>query len=71
MIYQRLNDFPADFLWGASTSAYQVEGAWDEDGKSPSIVDMLDHPQGRRIFRSPAITITAFAKTWRCSPNWG
>ena len=30
-------DFPSDFLWGASTSAYQVEGASLEDGKGPSV----------------------------------
>ncbi|WP_447889017.1 glycoside hydrolase family 1 protein [Serratia fonticola] len=51
MIYQQLNDFPPGFLWGASTSAYQVEGAWDEDGKSPSIVDMLDHPAETADFK--------------------
>jgi len=51
MIYQQLNDFPPGFLWGASTSAYQVEGAWDEDGKSPSIVDMLDHPTDTADFK--------------------
>lgn len=28
------NKFPTDFLWGASTSAYQVEGAWNEEGKN-------------------------------------
>ncbi len=33
------NRFPKDFLWGASTSAYQVEGASLEDGKGPSFQD--------------------------------
>lgn len=50
MIFQTLKGFPKDFLWGASTSAYQVEGAWNEDGKSPSIVDMLVHPQDTADF---------------------
>ena len=50
MIYQKLLDFPEHFLWGASTSAYQVEGAWDEDGKSPSIIDMYEHPAGYADF---------------------
>lgn len=38
--------FPADFLWGASTSAYQVEGAWNEDGKGPSVQDMKKIAEG-------------------------
>ena len=29
-----------DFLWGASTSAYQVEGAYNEDGKGLSVQDV-------------------------------
>ena len=45
MQYKKLSDFPSNFLWGASTSAYQVEGAWNEDGKTPSIIDMYEHPK--------------------------
>ena len=33
MIHKILKPFPSDFLWGAASAAYQVEGAWDVDGK--------------------------------------
>lgn len=32
--------FPKNFLWGGATSANQLEGAWDIDGKGPSVSDM-------------------------------
>lgn len=36
--------FPKDFLWGGAIAANQCEGAWNEDGKGPSIQDYM--PRG-------------------------
>src|SRR5947209_26155 len=39
--------FPEGFLWGASTAAYQIEGAVAQDGRGPSIWDTFSHTEGR------------------------
>ena len=38
--------FPPGFLWGTATAAYQVEGAWNADGRSPSIWDTFCRKPG-------------------------
>jgi len=35
-----MSSLRSDFLWGGATAANQYEGAWDEDGKGPSVSDM-------------------------------
>ncbi|MDD3921562.1 MAG: family 1 glycosylhydrolase, partial [Eubacteriales bacterium] len=41
-----MSSFPKGFLWGVACASYQCEGAWDADGKGPSIWDEFSHTEG-------------------------
>ena len=47
MIHTHLKPFPKDFLWGSASAAYQVEGAWNADGKGPSVWDVFTKIPGK------------------------
>ena len=36
-----MTKLPKDFLWGGALAAHQFEGGWDQDGKGPSVVDVM------------------------------
>lgn len=41
--------FPDDFFFGAATSAMQIEGAWNVDGRGPSVWDTFTHEYPEKI----------------------
>ena len=64
-----MNDsvFPKDFLWGAASAAAQVEGGWNEDGRTPSIWDVAPKKKSKTATTAIplATTIIAGGRTWR------
>ena len=36
-----MSKLPKDFLWGGALAAHQFEGGWDQDGKGPSVIDVM------------------------------
>ena len=44
------NGFPSDFIWGLGTAAYQIEGGWNEGGRSPSIWDEFSQKHPEKIY---------------------
>lgn len=47
MYHKKLKPFPQEFLWGSASAAYQVEGAWDTDGKGESVWDRFVRIPGK------------------------
>lgn len=77
--------FPEDFLWGVAAAAYQIEGAWNEDGKGPNIWDTYCHQTGNvyaghtgdvacdhyhRYAEDVAIMAELGARAYRFSLSW-
>ena len=77
--------FPKNFLWGTATASFQIEGAWDEDGKTPSIWDefceqpgaISDHSNGKTAcdhyhrFREDVALMAEYGiKNYRFSVSW-
>ncbi len=44
---KRMSSFSKYFAWGAAAAAYQIEGAWNEGGRAPSIWDMFSQQPGK------------------------
>ncbi|MBV8441978.1 MAG: beta-glucosidase [Hyphomicrobiales bacterium] len=82
---QAPQSFPEGFVWGTATASYQIEGAWNEDGKGESIWDRFAHTPGRidngdvgdvavdhyHLYQEDVQLMTALgAKAYRFSISW-
>ena len=85
MYFEKSKGFPKDFLWGSASAAYQVEGAWNEDGKGPSNWDEFVRIPGKtfkattgdkavddyhRYNEDVALMAEMGLKTYRFSISW-
>lgn len=55
--------FPSGFLWGTSTGAFNVEGAWAEDGKGESIWDQFGHAGHVYMNQTADVACDSYYKT--------
>ncbi len=57
--------FPKDFVWGVATASYQIEGAWNEDGRGESIWDRFSHTPGKVLNGDTGDTACDHYHLWR------
>lgn len=55
--------FPKDFLWGASSSAFQIEGGWNEDGKGKTVADFNSFKRSHK--QADSKIASDFYHNWR------
>ena len=66
MFHTNLDPFPENFLWGAASAAYQIEGAWAEDGKGPSIWDTYAQIPGNTFEENAILKAEAVCDATGC-----
>ncbi len=57
--------FPKDFVWGAASASYQIEGAVREDGRGESIWDVFSHTPGKVKWSDTGDAATDAYHRWR------